>query len=134
MGCAAGPRRGPFALLDPQSSADCSAGMSSNRGRRQVCAQTRVGCLDKFVDPFGVRSIQPKDAGGIALGILDPGLTREQHRAPVSRVVARRPLERDEAVAHLVASHPRPQAQFVVEADPGSPTFENEWSQPPSCS
>jgi hypothetical protein len=47
----------------------------------------------------------------------DPRVVREQHGSSIGWIVSRWSFEGDEAIADLVAIHPRPEAQFVVSAD-----------------
>src|SRR5215207_1634962 len=74
---------------------------------------------DEFVDAVGVGAVAPEDGGGVAHRVLHADVGREQDGPAVGRVLPGRALERDEAVADLVAVQPGPQAELVVEPDPG---------------
>src|SRR5512132_3108559 len=87
--------------------------VASSQRRLQSC----VGVFHEPVDSPGVLSVLLEDRVRVSDCVSHPRVVREQHGSSIGWIGSRWSFEGDEAIADLVAVHPRPEAQFVVSAD-----------------
>src|SRR4030095_368116 len=86
-------------------------------GNSQRPLQFCIGVFHEPVDSLDVLFILLEDRVGVSDCVSHPRVVREQHRSSIGWIVPGRSFEGDEAIADLVAVHPRPKAQFIVSAD-----------------